>query len=156
MHKLTAMILASAFALNYAPFALAAETTMATDTAVNAHDHAEHDKAHPHFNPFANLNLTEQQRTQIKALWKNPASRQDGNVMKQQRDDLHALVASNYFDEAKVRSHIDQITQQQSTHMFERARVENKIYNLLTTEQKKQFNENYQKHIKKLAEHHKH
>jgi len=58
--------------------------------------------------------------------------------------------ASDNFDEAKVKSQIDTISQAQSQRMLERARAENKMYNLLTPEQKKQFNENYQKRAEKM------
>jgi Spy/CpxP family protein refolding chaperone len=37
--------------------------------------------------------------------------------------------------------------------MLERAKAENKMYNLLTPEQKKQYNENYQKREQKMMEH---
>ncbi|VDZ54609.1 Spheroplast protein Y precursor [Serratia odorifera] len=37
--------------------------------------------------------------------------------------------------------------------MLERAKAENKMYNLLTPEQKKQYNENYQQREQKMMEH---
>ncbi|MGQ3523795.1 Spy/CpxP family protein refolding chaperone [Acinetobacter baumannii] len=41
----------------------------------------------------------------------------------------------------------------QSERMLERAKAENKMYNLLTPEQKKQYNENYQKREQKMMDH---
>ena len=157
MRKVTAMVLASTLALSSASFAFAAETTPATDAPMQSHGKMMDHKGPHHGNPFAELNLTEQQRTQMKALMKDSGPRVDRGEMKKQMDALHGLVANESFDEAKVKSQIDQITQAQSARMLERAKVENKMYNLLTPEQKKQFNENYQKRAEKMAEprHHK-
>ncbi|CAM3560272.1 ATP-independent periplasmic protein-refolding chaperone [Rouxiella silvae] len=154
MRKLTAMIVASTLALSSASFAFAAETTPATGAQAQTQGKMEHHKGPRQFNPFAGLNLTEQQRTQMKALWKDSGMHHDRGEMKKQMDTLHGLVASNNFDEAKVKGEIDQISQAQSARMLERAKIENKMYNLLTPEQQKQFNENYQKRAEKMAEHH--
>lgn len=154
MRKLTAMVVASTLALSSASFAFAAETTPATGTMAQTQGKMEHHKGPHHAGPFAGLNLTEQQRAQMKALWKDSAHPKDRGAMKKQMDTLHGMVASNSFDEAKVKSEIDQISQAQSARMLERAKMENKMYNLLTPEQKKQFNENYQQRAEKMAEHH--
>lgn len=152
MRKLTAMVVASTLALSSASFAFAAETTPATPAPAQTQGKMDHHKGPRHHNPFAGLNLTEQQRTQMKALMKD-SPRPDRGDMKKQMDTLHGLVASNSFDESKVKAEIDQISQAQAARMLERAKVENKMYNLLTPEQKKQFNENYQKRGEKMAEH---
>ena len=154
MRKLTAMVVASTLALSSASFAFAAETTPATGAQAQTQGKMDHHKGPHHPNPFAGLNLTEQQRTQMKALMKESGPRPDRAAMKTQMDTLHGLVASNSFDEAKVKAEIDKISQAQSARMLDRAKVENKMYNLLTPEQKKQFNENYQKRAEKMAEHH--
>ncbi|MCC3718000.1 ATP-independent periplasmic protein-refolding chaperone Spy [Rouxiella badensis] len=154
MRKLTAMVVASTLALSSASFAFAAETTPATGAPAQTQGAMEHHKGPRHYNPFAGLNLTEQQRTQMKALWKESGPRHDRGDMKKQMDTLHGLVASDTFDQAKVKAEIDKISQEQSARMLERATMENKMYNLLTPAQKKQFNENYQKRAEKMAEHH--
>ncbi|QJW53167.1 Periplasmic chaperone Spy [Serratia plymuthica] len=76
-----------------------------------------------------------------------------GAGVKEERQALHNLVASDSFDEAKAKSQIDAISKAQSEHMLERAKAENKMYNLLTPEQKKQYNENYQKREQKMMDH---
>ncbi len=149
MRKLTAMIVASTLALSSASFAFAADTTPAPDAPAPQGKMMHHKGPH-HMNPFAGLNLTEQQKTQMKEIMKDSGARPDRAAMKAQMDTMHGLVASDSFDEAKVKSQIDTITQAQSQHMLERARAENKMYNLLTPEQKKQFNENYQKRAEKM------
>jgi len=151
MRKLTAMIVASTLALSSASFAFAAETTAApaTDATTAPHGKMMHHKGPHHMNPFAGLNLTEQQKTQMKEIMKDSGPRPDRAAMKAQMDQMHSLVASDSVDESKVKSQIDTITKAQSDRMLERARAENKMYNLLTPEQKKQFNENYQKRAAK-------
>lgn len=67
---------------------------------------------------------------------------------------MHSLVTAESFDEAKAKSQIDTITQAQSQHMLDRVRAENKMYNLLTPEQKKQFNQNYQERADKMGKMH--
>jgi len=154
MRKLTAMIVASTLALSSASFAFAAETTAApaTDATTAPHGKMMHHKGPHHMNPFAGLNLTEQQKTQMKEIMKDSGPRPDRAAMKAQMDQMHSLVASDSFDESKVKSQIDTITKAQSDRMLERARAENKMYNLLTPEQKKQFNENYQKRAAKMEQ----
>lgn len=149
MRKLTAMIVASTLALSSASFAFAADTTPAPDAPATQGKMMHHKGPH-HMNPFAGLNLTEQQKTQMKEIMKDSGARPDRAAMKAQMDTMHGLVASDSFDEAKVKSQIDTITQAQSQRMLDRARAENKMYNLLTPEQKKQFNENYQKRAEKM------
>ncbi|MCS3424938.1 Spy/CpxP family protein refolding chaperone [Rahnella sp. BIGb0603] len=154
MRKLTAMIVASTLALSSASFAFAAETTAtpATDASAATHGKMMHHKGPHHMNPFAGLNLTEQQKTQMKEIMKDSGARPDRAAMKAQMDQMHTLVASDSFDEAKVKSQIDTITKAQSDRMLDRARAENKMYNLLTPEQKKQFKENYQKRAAKMEQ----
>ena len=154
MRKLTAMIVASTLALSSASFAFAAETTAApaADATTAPHGKMMHPKGPHHMNPFAGLNLTEQQKTQMKEIMKDSGARPDRAAMKAQMDQMHSLVASDSFDESKVKSQIDTITKAQSDRMLDRARAENKMYNLLTPEQKKQFNENYQKRAEKMEQ----
>jgi Spy/CpxP family protein refolding chaperone len=152
MRKLTAMIVASTLALSSASFAFAAETAATPATDAATHGKMLHHKGPQHMNPFAALNLTEQQKTQMKEIMKDSGARPDRAAMKAQMDQMHNLVASDSFDEAKVKSQIDTITKAQSDRMLDRARAENKMYNLLTTEQKKQFNENYQNRAAKMEQ----
>ncbi|MFZ4835223.1 ATP-independent periplasmic protein-refolding chaperone Spy [Rouxiella sp. Mn2063] len=152
MRKLTAMIVASTLAMSAASFAFAADTTVSDAAPDTTQSKMMHHKGMHHPNPFAGLNLTEAQRTQMRELMKESGPHHQRGEMRTQMDALHKLVATDSFDEAKVKSQIDEITQAQSAHMLERAKVENKMYNLLTPEQKKQFNENYQKRAEKMAE----
>ncbi|WP_337263590.1 MULTISPECIES: ATP-independent periplasmic protein-refolding chaperone Spy [unclassified Serratia (in: enterobacteria)] len=149
MRKLTALFVASTLALGSAATAFAADTTAAPAAAPMKMMH--HNGAGKG-GPFAGLELTEQQRQQMRDIMKE--SRQDrGPGAKDERQALHNLVASDNFDEAKAKAQIDAIAKVQSEHMLARAKAENKMYNLLTPEQKKQYNENYLSRERKMMEH---
>ncbi|CAI2522634.1 Spheroplast protein Y precursor [Serratia ficaria] len=149
MRKLTALFVASNLALGSASMAFAADTTAAPDAAPMK---MMHHKGEGKGGPFAGLNLTEQQRQQMRDIMKESHQKR-GPGMKEDRQALHNLVASDSFDEAKAKTQIDAISKAQSERMLERAKAENKMYNLLTPEQKKQYNENYQKREQKMMDH---
>ncbi|MDT3253532.1 ATP-independent periplasmic protein-refolding chaperone Spy [Serratia sp. root2] len=152
MRKLTALFVASTLALGSASMAFAADTTAVPATADAAPMKMMHHKGEGKGGPFAGLNLTEQQRQQMRDIMKESHQNRGAGV-KEERQALHNLVASDSFDEAKAKSQIDAISKAQSEHMLERAKAENKMYNLLTPEQKKQYNENYQKREQKMMDH---
>lgn len=149
MRKLTALFVASTLALGSAATAFAADTTAAPAAAPMK---MMHHNGPGKGGPFAGLDLTEQQRQQMRDIMKE--SRQDrGPGAKDERQALHNLVASDSFDEAKAKAQIDAIAKVQSEHMLARAKAENKMYNLLTPEQKKKYNENYLSREKRMMEH---
>ncbi|HEI8868605.1 ATP-independent periplasmic protein-refolding chaperone Spy [Serratia sp. AKBS12] len=150
MRKLTALFVASTLALGSASMAFAADTS--APTADNAPMKMMHHNGPGKGGPFAGLNLTEQQRQQMRDIMKQ-AHQKRGQGMKEERQALHNMVASDNFDEAKAKAQIDTISKAQSERMLERAKAENKMYNLLTPEQKKQYNENYQQREQKMMEH---
>ncbi|MFG0427173.1 ATP-independent periplasmic protein-refolding chaperone Spy [Serratia liquefaciens] len=152
MRKLTALFVASTLALGSASMAFAADTTAAPATTDATPMKMMHHKGEGKGGPFAGLNLTEQQRQQMRDIMKESHQKR-GAGMKEERQALHSLVASDSFDEAKAKAQIDAISKTQSEHMLERAKAENKMYNLLTPEQKKQYNENYQKREQEMMDH---
>ncbi|AIA46187.1 MULTISPECIES: ATP-independent periplasmic protein-refolding chaperone Spy [Serratia] len=151
MRKLTALFIASTLALGSASAAFAADTATAP-AADAAPMKMMHHKGEGKGGPFAGLNLTEQQRQQMRDIMKESHQKR-GPGMKEERQALHNLVASDSFDEAKAKAQIDAIGKAQSERMLARAKAENKMYNLLTPEQKKQYNENYQKREQKMMDH---
>lgn len=100
---------------------------------------------------FAGLRLTEEQREEMRDIM--TASHQNGSKWaKEERNTLHELVASDNFDDATVKTQIETLNKARSERMLERVRADNKIYNLLTLEQKKRYNENYQKREQKIID----
>jgi protein CpxP len=157
MRKLSTLIVASTLALSCSSIAFAEGTAAkpaaaSTETSATSESSQEH-MMHRH-NPFAKLDLTEKQRAEMKALWKSSDVKANHEEMKKQMDSLHALAASDSFDEAKAKSTVDDIAKVRAEKLLERIRLENKMYNVLTPAQKKQFNENYLKHQEKMDKHH--
>lgn len=152
MRKLTVLFVASTLALSSASAAFAADTVTAPAavavTTAPTLDAVMHDKGSTKGGPFAGLNLTGQQRQQMRDLMKE-SHQNKGPGIKDERQVLHNIVASDSFDEARAKVQIDAISKAQSERMLTRAKTENKMYNLLTPEQKKQYNENYRKREKK-------
>lgn len=92
---------------------------------------------------FSKLNLSEQQRTDIKAIFKT--SRQDNSVFagekaafKNQMDDLMAMPS---WDEATARSIISLQIEQGKMSALNRAKARHQAYNLLSDEQKSKLDE---------------
>lgn len=51
--------------------------------------------------------------------------------------EMHKLVASDKFDESAARAQIEANNKERNDMMLERMKMENKMYNVLTPEQKK-------------------
>ncbi|QCR35886.1 ATP-independent periplasmic protein-refolding chaperone Spy [Nissabacter sp. SGAir0207] len=152
MRKFTALALASTLVFGSVSMAFAADTA-ATAPAATEHSKPMH-KGGRHGDPFAGLNLTEQQRQQMRDLMSTERQQHPRDEMKAHFESMHKLVAADSFDEAKAKAEIDSLHKAQAEQMLSHMRMENKMYNLLTPEQKKQFNENYQKRAEKMAEKH--
>lgn len=164
MRKLTALMLASSLALG-ASMANAAETT-ATPTAPAAPVatkadgtpmmmHHQMGKQGPRpGGMFEGLKLTDQQREQMKTIAKEFRSEHKKPMMGDHFKDMHKLVASDKFDESAARAQIEANSKERNDMMLERMKMENKMYNVLTPEQKKEFNQNFEKRIEKMEQRH--
>ncbi|WP_437890081.1 ATP-independent periplasmic protein-refolding chaperone Spy [Phytobacter sp. V91] len=141
MRKLTALFVASTLALGAANLAHAADTTAAPADGKPAMHH-KGPKGPQHDMMFKGLNLTDAQKQQIRDIRK-----EQFKDMQQERRDMHALIASDTFDKAKAEAQIAKMDEQRKTHMLAHMETQNKIYNILTAEQKKQFNANFEKHL---------
>lgn len=164
MRKLTALMLASSLALG-ASMANAAETTATPTTpaapvATKADGapmmmHHQMGKQGPrHVGMFEGLKLTDQQREQMKTIAKEFRSEHKKPMMGEHFKDMHKLVASDKFDESAARAQIEANNKERNDMMLERMKMENKMYNVLTPEQKKEFNQNFEKRIEKMEQRH--
>ncbi len=84
------------------------------------------------------LDLTDAQVAQIKQIQseRKASAQADHQQMKSLHEQLHALVVSDNFDEAKASALIAQIQQQEGARMLEHAKEMNAIYKVLTPQQK--------------------
>jgi Spy/CpxP family protein refolding chaperone len=84
------------------------------------------------------LGLSEEQKTQIKALMENigPAEEARHQKMEEIQKQLEAATANGQFDEAKVRDLANQQAQLQAEAIVEHERMKSKVFALLTAEQR--------------------
>jgi Spy/CpxP family protein refolding chaperone len=103
-----------------------------------AKEHCGKWKGHGRHGFFKELNLTDAQKQQIKAIRaeESPKMKPLGQQLKAGRDQLNALMKSGPFDEAKVRS----IAKGQADTLTElivaKERMKSRIYAVLTPEQR--------------------
>ncbi|NUU65528.1 ATP-independent periplasmic protein-refolding chaperone [Enterobacteriaceae bacterium BIT-l23] len=149
MRKLTAIIVASSLALGAANLAHAADTstTSAKEDAVKMHHHKGPRGPH-HMMMFKDLNLTDAQKQQVRDIMKAERQKMPRPNLDERRA-MHNLVASDTFDRAKAEQMIEKGEKQNQQRMLSMMETQNKIYNVLTPEQKKQYNANFEKHLTK-------
>ena len=84
------------------------------------------------------LGLSEDQKTQIKALMESigPAEEARHQKMEEIHQQLEAATANGQFDEAKVRDLANQQAQLQADAIVEHERMKSKVFALLTAEQR--------------------
>jgi len=99
---------------------------------------------------FKGLNLTDAQKQQIRDIMKEQRGKMQRPSLDERRA-MHNLIASDSFDKAKAEEMVTKMEAQHKDMAVSRMETQNKIYNILTPEQKKQFNANFEK---RLTEHH--
>ncbi|MBB3320804.1 MULTISPECIES: ATP-independent periplasmic protein-refolding chaperone Spy [Atlantibacter] len=148
MRKLTAIVMATSLALGAANLAHAAETatTATAPDATNVQPYHKGMRGPHHDMMFNNLNLTDAQKQQIREIMKAQRDKMKRPSLDERRA-MHALVASDTFDRAKAEETVNKMAEQHKEMMLSRMETQNKIYNILTPEQKKQFNANFEKRL---------
>ncbi|ECT9317644.1 ATP-independent periplasmic protein-refolding chaperone [Salmonella enterica subsp. enterica serovar Newport] len=146
MRKLTALFVASTLAMGAANLAHAAETT--TAAPADAKPMMQHKgKFGPHHDMmFKNLNLTDAQKQQIRDIIKAQREQMKRPLLEERRA-KHDIIASDTFDKAKAEAQITKMEAQRKANMLAHMETQNKIYNVLTPEQKKQYNANFEKRL---------
>ncbi|QSG18657.1 ATP-independent periplasmic protein-refolding chaperone [Salmonella enterica subsp. enterica serovar Typhimurium] len=146
MRKLTALFVASTTAMGAANLAHAAETT--TAAPADAKPMMQHKgKFGPHHDMmFKNLNLTDAQKQQIRDIMKAQREQMKRPLLEERRA-MHDIIASDTFDKAKAEAQITKMEAQRKANMLAHMETQNKIYNVLTPEQKKQYNANFEKRL---------
>ncbi len=146
MRKLTALFVASTLAMGAANLAHAAETT--TAAPADAKPMMQHKgKFGPHHDMmFKNLNLTDAQKQQIRDIMKAQREQMKRPLLEERRA-MHDIIASDTFDKAKAEAQITKMEARRKANMLAHMETQNKIYNVLTPEQKKQYNANFEKRL---------
>lgn len=153
MRKLTALFVASTLALGATSMAFAADT--ATTSAAPAEGkmmmhHKGKPGMHHEMMMFKDLNLTDAQKQQIRDIMKSQREQMKRPPLEERRA-MHDIIASDSFDKAKAEAQIDKMAEQHKARMLAHMETQNKIYNILTPEQKKQFNANFEKRLTERA-----
>lgn len=150
MRKLTALFVASTLALGAAGTAFAADTATTTAGSADSNMMMHHHKGKPgprhEMMMFKDLNLTDAQKTQIRDIMKSQREKMKRPPVEERRA-MHDIIASDSFDKAKAEAQIDKMAAQHKAQMLAHMETQNKIYNILTPEQKKQFNANFEKRL---------
>ena len=149
MRKFTALFVASTLALGATSMAFAADTATTTAAApADAKPMMHHNgKFAPHHDMmFKDLNLTDAQKQQIREIMKGQRDQMKRPPLEERRA-MHDIIASDSFDKAKAEAQIDKMAEQHKARMLAHLETQNKIYNILTPEQKKQFNANFEKRL---------
>lgn len=149
MRKLTALFVASTLALGATSMAFAADTATSTTAAPAEGKMIMHHKGKPgmhHDMMFKDLNLTDAQKQQVRDIMKSQRDQMKRPPLEERRA-MHDIIASDSFDKAKAEAQIDKMAEQHKAGMLARMETQNKIYNILTPEQKKQFNANFEKRL---------
>ena len=149
MRKFTALFVASTLALGATSMAFAADTATTTAAAPAEGKMMMHHKGpgmHNEMMMFKDLNLMDAQKQQIRDIRKGERDQMKRPPLEERRA-MHDIIASDSFDKAKAEAQIDKMAEQHKARMLAHMETQNKIYNILTTEQKKQFNANFEKRL---------
>lgn len=154
MRKLTALFVASTLALGATSMAFAADTATTTTAAPVEGKMMMHHKGKPGMHHemmmFKDLNLTDAQKQQVRDIMKSQRDQMKRPSLDERRA-MHDIIASDSFDKAKAEAQIDKMAEQHKARMLAHMETQNKIYNILTPEQKKQFNANFEKRLTERA-----
>ncbi|AET53511.1 ATP-independent periplasmic protein-refolding chaperone Spy [Salmonella enterica subsp. enterica] len=146
MRKLTALFVASTLAMGAANLAHAAETTTAAPADAKPMMQYKGKFGPHHDMMFKNLNLTDAQKQQIRDIIKAQREQMKRPLLEERRA-MHDIIASDTFDKAKAEAQITKMEAQRKANMLAHMETQNKIYNVLTPEQKKQYNANFEKRL---------
>ncbi|WP_163304201.1 ATP-independent periplasmic protein-refolding chaperone Spy [Enterobacter ludwigii] len=150
MRKFTALFVASTLALGATSMAFAADTATTITAAPVEGKMMMHHKGKPGMHHemmmFKDLNLTDAQKQQVRDIMKSQRDQMKRPSLDERRA-MHDIIASDSFDKAKAEAQIDKMAEQHKARMLAHMETQNKIYNILTPEQKKQFNANFEKRL---------
>lgn len=113
------------------------------------HDSTLLDKPQERNTLFDGVNLTEQQRQQMRDLM-HQARKDLPHVNVEQMETMHRLVTAEKFDQAAVRAQAELMAQEQVDRQVEMARIRNQMFNLLTPEQKDVLNRKHEQRMKEM------
>ncbi|MDL4913898.1 MAG: ATP-independent periplasmic protein-refolding chaperone Spy [Enterobacterales bacterium endosymbiont of Blomia tropicalis] len=146
MRKLTSLLLASSLAFGAASAVHAAADNL-TPPPAGSEKPMHKPPMHPGMHMmFRGLNLTDAQKTQMRDIMKESRKEMKRPSLEERRAN-HAIIASDSFDKAKAEAQAEKMTANAKENAVAMMETQNKLYNVLTPEQKKQYNANFEKHL---------
>ncbi|MCG8708754.1 ATP-independent periplasmic protein-refolding chaperone [Brenneria sp. 4F2] len=144
MRKLTALLIASSLALGTAGIAHANDAPKGHSEIRMAKDDKGGPRGMHHEMMLKDLKLTESQKQQVKEIMS--ASHDNmRKLMQDERREMNSLVTADSFDAAKAQTLLDKADANRKAMRLNSLETQNKIYNILTPEQKKQYNDGVEK-----------
>ncbi len=152
MRKLTSLILASTLAFGAASVVHAAADNLTPPPAGSEKPMHKPPMPHGMNMMFKDLNLTEAQKKQIQEILKE-SHKDFKRPSLEERRAGHAIIASDTFDRAKAEAQAEKMTADAKERAVAMMETQNKLYNVLTPEQKKQYNANFEKRLTEKGPH---
>jgi len=103
----------------------------------------------PQSHMFDGINLTEQQRQQMRDLMQQ-ARHERSPISINDLEQLHDMIIADKFDETAYRARLDKIAQEEVAHQVEIAHVRNQMYHLLTPAQQGVLNQKHQQRMDEM------
>ncbi|WP_147200347.1 cell-envelope stress modulator CpxP [Pantoea sp. MBD-2R] len=152
MRKVTAVVVVPALILSFSA-AWAAEVT--TNDEMHQDGAALRSMTQiPQSHMFDGINLTEQQRQQMRDLMQQ-ARHERSSISINDLEQLHEMIIADKFNETDYKARLDRIAKEEVTRQVEMARVRNQMYHLLTPAQQdvlKQKHQQRMSEMRKLAQ----
>ena len=149
MSKVAAFVTASILTLSSG--VVLADTANVTPVAPSAQDTNMLDKPQERNTMFDGVNLTEQQRQQMRDLM-HQARKDLPHINVEQMETMHRLVTAENFDQKAVRAQAEVMAQEQVDRQVEMARIRNQMFNLLTPEQKNVLNQKHEQRMQQMQQ----
>ncbi|MCZ4058596.1 ATP-independent periplasmic protein-refolding chaperone Spy [Pantoea sp. LMR881] len=153
MRKLTSLFLASTLAFGAASAVHAAADNLTPPPAGSEKPmHKPPMRHHGMDMMFKGLNLTDAQKGQMREIMKESRKDMKRPSLEERRAN-HAIIASDRFDTAKAEAQAEKMTANAKENAVKMMETQNKLYNVLTPEQKKQYNANFEKRLTEKRPH---
>lgn len=153
MRKLTSFVVAATLALGTAGIVHAAADTLTPPPAgadkPMMHKPPRHGGMHE---MFKGLNLTDAQKEQMRTIMKASHKEMKRPSLEERRA-VHSIIAADTFDRSKAEAQANEMSANGKARALSMLETQNKLYNVLTPEQKKQFNQNFEKRLTEKPQH---
>lgn len=152
MRKLTSLFVATSLAFGAASIAHAADTMTPPPAGSEKPMHHKGPMEHGPMGMFKHLNLTDAQKQQMRDIMKDARKDLKRPSLEERRAN-HAIIAADSFDRSKAEAQAEKMTANAKENALAMMETQNKLYNVLTPEQKKQYNANFEKRLTEKPQH---